>query len=196
MQAKQGPRALVILAPGAEEMEVTIVVDVLRRADVAVVLAGLDGVDPVTCSRGVRILPDAALARAAAEGPFDLIVLPGGSEGARRLAESKEVGRLLREQEEAKRAIGAICAAPVALIAHNVGAGRAMTCHPSVRDQVAGHALLRTSTVVEDGKLITSRGPGTSFDFALALVTELVGPKMAQELRKPMLLPEQASNPP
>ena len=53
-------RALVIMAQGSEEMETTITVDVLRRGGIDVVLAGLDGREPVECSRGVRIVPDVA----------------------------------------------------------------------------------------------------------------------------------------
>jgi 4-methyl-5(b-hydroxyethyl)-thiazole monophosphate biosynthesis len=34
---------------------------------------------------------------------------------------------------------------------------------------------LQAASVVEDGKLITSRGPGTAMDFALTLLERLVG---------------------
>ena len=71
------PKALVILANGAEEMEVTISTDVLRRAKIDVTLAGLDGDQPVTCSRGIKIVPDKSLDEAANEGPYDVVVLPG-----------------------------------------------------------------------------------------------------------------------
>ena len=184
-------RVLVVLAPGAEEMETVIVVDVLRRGELDVVLAGLDGDEPVTCSRGVTIVPDAALAQA--RGPFDAIVLPGGAEGARRLAASPAVGRLLREQETAQRTIAAICAAPAALATHGLGKGRTMTSHPSVRDAVAAHAHYADRDVVEDGPYVTSRGPGTAMAFALALVARLVGDKQAQALRAPMMLATTAS---
>jgi protein DJ-1 len=180
------PRVLVLLAEGAEEMEVTIIVDVLRRGGIEVVLAGVGGADPVTCSRGVRIMPDRALADT--RGLFDMVVLPGGMGGTERLCASEDVGRVLAEQQAAGRAIAAICAAPMALVRHSVGAGRALTSHPSVRAEVAAHGRYREDVVVEDGNLVTSRGPGTAFEFALALVAKLVGERAADGLRGPMVL--------
>lgn len=164
----------------------TITVDVLRRGDIEVVLAGLEGPDPVTCSRGVRLVPDRALADV--EGEFDVVALPGGAGGARRLAEAPAVGRLLRAHEAAGRTIAAICAAPIALAAHGVCAGRRFTSHPSVRDQVASHGVYVEEPVVEDGPLVTSRGPGTAFAFALALVARLRGSESAEAVRRPMML--------
>ncbi len=187
------PRALVLLADGAEEMEVTIAVDVLRRAEVDVVLAGVDGAGAVTCSRGVRLLPDAALSAVdgAADGAFDVVVLPGGVGGTDRLCASGAVGAVLAAHEGAGRDIAAICAAARALVVHGVGAGRALTSHPSVRAEVAGHgAYDDAARVVEDGPLITSRGPGTAFEFALALVARLRGTDVAAAVRAPMLLGE------
>ena len=92
----ESARVLVPIADGTEEMEFTIVVDVLRRADVDVVTAGVAGPDPVTCSRGVRIVPDIALD--AVTGDFDWIVLPGGGPGAAAFRESVRIGELLAAQ--------------------------------------------------------------------------------------------------
>jgi protein DJ-1 len=180
-------RALVIIAQGSEEMEATITVDVLRRGGVDVVLAGLDGAGPVTCSRGVRVVPDAALADVT--GPFDVVVLPGGNEGARRLAESPAVGDVLRAQEAAGRAAAAICAAPIALVKHGVYGGRKLTGYPTVHDVIRAHGDLVAQPVVEDHNLVTSQGPGTTFAFALSLVERLAGKGTADNVRKGMLLP-------
>lgn len=190
------PRALLLLADGAEEMEVTITADVLRRGGVEVVIAGLAGSDPVTCSRGVRLVPDIGL-DAAGEG-FDVVVLPGGMGGAEALAASTAVGGILRRQRRAGRTIAAICAAPIALVRHGIDAGERMTAHPSVREEVAGHGIFSAERVVivtvadqgaGAGRLITSQGPGTAFEFALALVDALRGRQVAAGLRAPMCLP-------
>jgi protein DJ-1 len=181
-------RALVVLAEGAEEMEVVVAVDVLRRAGVTVDLAGLDGPGVVTCSRGVRIAPDVALDQAA--GPYDVLVLPGGAGGTARLAESKAVGALLAAAEARGQLVAAICAAPLALAKHDVFRGRRMTCHPSVHEIVSAHAVLAHGSVVEDAGVVTAPGPGAAFDFALAVVEKLVGPAKAAEVAAPMMLPE------
>lgn len=184
------PRALVVLAEGAEEMEVTIIVDVLRRASVDVVLAGLDGEERVFCSRRVVISPDVSLARAGSD--HAALILPGGAGGARRLGDSQLVGDLLRTFSLTQRLVGAICAAPTALVKHGVFVGRRMTCHPSVRDIVWMHAeMARTGPVepvVEDRNLITGSGPGTSFRFALAIASRLVGPERVKGVTPPLML--------
>lgn len=184
--ADRTPRVLVLLAEGAEEIEVTITVDVLRRGGVDVVVAGLDGTAPVFCSRGVKLVPDAGLADVV--GPFDTIVLPGGLGGTEHLAASAAVGDLLREQVAAGRDIAAICAAPLALKRHGIGADQPMTCHPSVNDEVSSHGVLTAGRVVQASGLTTSMGPGTAFEFALSLVAQLVGEAEAAALRGPMIL--------
>lgn len=181
-------RALVLLAEGAEEMEAVICVDVLRRAGIEVVLAGLDGAAPVQCSRGVVIVPDAALGDVK-DQPFDVVVLPGGVGGADRLAASTEVGALLRERESRGAYVAAVCAAPAVLATHGVFAGRAMTSHPSVAEKLAEHARRNDDPVVHDGSLITSQGPGTSLLFALSIVDALCGHEKAQSVRSPMQIP-------
>lgn len=121
-------KALVILSPGAEEMETVISTDVLRRAKINVILAGLDSGDPVECSRNVRIVPDMSLDEAASKGPFDVVVLPGGLGGSKRLAASDKVKQVLQSQEAAGNIVAAVCAAPSALLAHGIAKVRAV-CH-------------------------------------------------------------------
>ena len=113
-------KALVILASGAEEMETVISTDVLRRAKINVILAGLDSAEPVECSRKVRIVPDMSLDEALTKGPFDVVVLPGGLGGSKQLAASDKVKQVLQTQETAGGFVAAVCAAPSALLAHGI----------------------------------------------------------------------------
>ena len=76
------PKALVIMAEGAEDMETVIVVNMLRRGNIEVTLASLSdhgSSSPVTCSRSIKIVPDCSLAEAWDGGKvkFDAVVLPG-----------------------------------------------------------------------------------------------------------------------
>ncbi len=188
MPATKAKQALVILAAGAEEMETVIPVDVMRRAGIRVTLAGLAGDGPVTCSRGVVLVPDESLEDAARKGPYDLVALPGGAAGAEALAASPLVREILSEQDEADRLIGAVCAGPKALEAAGVIRGRAFTCHPAVREELQGAGGWTSRPVVRDGNLITSQGPGTALSFALHLVEALLGREAAEKVARPMLV--------
>lgn len=181
------PRALVVLAEGAEESEAVIVIDILRRAGIETVVAGLNGEGPVLCSRKVRIMAETALS--AVSGRIDAIVLPGGAEGARRLASSEAVGELLRSGVSNGKLIAAICAAPLALVAHQVFAGKSMTCHPSVASRIAMHGKLIQQPVVEDGQLVTSQGLGTAILFAVTLVRRIMGDVRAAEVERGLTMP-------
>jgi protein DJ-1 len=185
------PTALVLVAQGTEEMEAVISIDVLRRGGIDVTVAGVDGTDPIRCSRGVVITPDVALD--GVDGDFDIVVLPGGAEGAQRLALSARVGDILRRQEQSGRLVGAICAAPIALEAHGVFEGRQLTSHPSVKEVLEDWGEYSEHPVVADGNLITSRGPGTAFPFALRIVGTLTDAQRMLEVRAPMMFPVQVS---
>lgn len=176
--------ALVVLAPGFEEIEAVSIIDVLRRAEVEVTVAGTEpGV--LTASRGVRIEPEALLSDLP-ETAWDLVVLPGGMGGALALKAHEGVGELLRNQADAGRWIGAICAAPLVLAHLDLLRDRAATCHPSVRDQVPAQRL-SDERVVVDGNIVTSQGPGTAIEFALTLVRLLRGPDVAAAVNVPLL---------
>lgn len=194
----RSPKALLLLASGAEEMETVIAIDVMRRGGVEVVVAGLEGNNSVVCSRQVRLVPDMALEELHADAhEFAAVVLPGGLGGAQAMAEHPLVGSWLQAMAKDQGVVGAICAAPLALVRHGFGAGRTMTSHPSVQDEVAGHGNYSEDPVVVDrsdaeGALVTGRGPGTAFPFALRLVAELQGAEVAAELVPPMMFPEGA----
>ncbi|PWG63424.1 DJ-1 family glyoxalase III [Sediminicurvatus halobius] len=171
--------ALVPIAPGSEELEAVTVIDLLRRAGVAVTVAGL-GDGPIEASRGVRLLPDRTLAEAATED-FDLVVLPGGGPGAQALAADPNLQTLLRRHAEAGAWLGAICAAPSILAGAGLLAGRSATSFPGWLDEVAD-VDYREDPVVVDGRIVTSRGPGTAMDFALRLIELVCGREKAEEV--------------
>ncbi|MDA0372768.1 MAG: DJ-1/PfpI family protein [Planctomycetota bacterium] len=181
------PRVLVPIADGSEEMEFTIVVDVLRRGGVEVVTAGLASPGlAVECSRGVRIVPDRALAEVV--GPFDAVVLVGGLGGADAFAASEMLRGAVVAHRAAGRLTAAVCAAPRVLLAYGLGAGSRMTSHPSVRTAFDGVSEWVDAPVVEDGMLVTSQGPGTSFAFALTLLRRLRGADVAQQVESGLML--------
>lgn len=165
-------KVLVPLAQGCEEIEAVTVIDILRRAGIEVVSAGLDD-QPVRASRGVMLVPDTTL-DAALQHSFDMIVLPGGQPGTNNLKADARVLKLVQLMAQQGKYVTAICAAPSVLATAGLLDGKQATCFPGALDAFP-QVIQRLDAVVEDGKLITSRGPGTAMDFALTLVERLTG---------------------
>ncbi|KAK3729558.1 hypothetical protein QZH41_010893 [Actinostola sp. cb2023] len=180
--------ALIILANGAEEMETVIIADVLRRGKVKTVIGGLSGSDTVQCSRQVMVKPDMSLDDAIKQGPYDAVILPGGLEGANNLSKSDKVKEILTDQYNRGGIVAAICAGPTVFVAHNIGTGNTVTSYPSLKDKMKGYKYSE-DRVVRDKNMITSQGPGTSFDFGIELVRAVRGDDgEADKLAGPMLL--------
>ncbi len=177
-------KVLLILAPGYEELEAVTVVDILRRAGIDVIIAGLEQ-GPVPSARDVKIVPDALLDDIVEES-FDLIVLPGGIDSTQRLAKDKKVEKLLKKQLEQGKGIGAICAAPTVLDKSGLASGKKLTCHPICQKDIT-QASLSNDKVVQDGAIITSQAPGTAMEFAFKLVEFLEGPEKVAEVNKGVL---------
>ncbi len=169
-------RVLVPIADGSEELEAVTLIDLFRRAEFDVVVAGLSP-GPVTCSRGVVIQPDAEL-DAVAEDTFDLVVLPGGAAGAQRMAGDRRLEQLLERHRAADGWTAAICAAPGVLAAQGLLSGRRATAFPGALE--AWGETSSGGAVEFDGRVATSRGPGTAMDFALDLIEALA----TRELRE------------
>ncbi|MDP9197606.1 MAG: DJ-1/PfpI family protein [Pseudomonadota bacterium] len=172
-------RVLVPLAEGFEELEAVTIIDVLRRAGIDVVVASL-GDSPVAGSHGIRIAADTPLG-ALAEQQFDMIALPGGMPGAEHLKKDARIAELVNRLRGEGKPVAAICAAPMVLAAAGVLDGRRATSYPGFLKDAERTTVVDEPVVSDDG-IITSRGPGTALDFALALVAELAGADVRNEV--------------
>ncbi len=179
------PKVLIPLADGFEEVEAVALVDVLRRAGIEVVTAGLHS-GPVVSARGIKVIPDAAIDGVSADD-FDMIVLPGGQPGSDNLNADERVRALIKDFYGKGKLTGAICAAPYVLANTGILAGKHVTAFPSYSDKL-GTALYEESSVVEDGNILTSRGPGTALCFGLAIAEKLAGKEKARSIKEAMLL--------
>jgi len=182
-------RVIIPFAEGFEEIECLSVVDVLRRADVEVCLTALDGLVVVGRSQ-VAVQADATLDDVM-EQAWDMVVLPGGLPNAFTLRDDGRVQTLVRRLAYAGKEVAAICAAPVALAAYGVVGGGRITSYPGCDVEIARHdpqAVYCDDAVVEDGYLITSRGPGTAIAFALRLVARLCGEERADAVKRELLV--------
>ena len=181
-------KVLVPFTTGVEEIECVAVVDILRRADIEVCLASPDG-GTVTGRSGITIAADAVLSDVMNEG-WDMVVLPGGLPNARLLRDDANVKAVVERLREQRKLIAAICAAPTALAAYGITAGRRVTSCPACQqemEQLAPSSLYSDAAVVEDDFLITSRGAGTAVAFALRLVVRLCGEEKAEEIRESII---------
>jgi 4-methyl-5(b-hydroxyethyl)-thiazole monophosphate biosynthesis len=177
---------LVPLAEGFEEVEAIAVIDVLRRAELDVTVAGLRP-GFVKGSHGIAVQPDADLGQLDL-ARFTVIVLPGGMPGTRNLMKDERVLGLVRRLKAEGRTTAAICAAPLVLRAAGVLGDAPITSHPSVRDELGDAVLRGDARVLTSGSIVTSQGPGTALEFALALVERFAGAAEARRLASSMLV--------
>jgi len=176
-------KVLVVLAPGFEEIEALVPVDILRRAGAEVTVAGT-APGPIAGRSRISVVPDTTLDRAG-EG-FDMLVLPGGAPGTENLGKDERVCAVVKKMAEEGKLIAAICAAPTVLSALGVSRGRTVTSHPSVRARLLNEKI-SDERVVVDANLMTSQGPGTAMEFAFSLVEKLFGKEKAIEVNKGVL---------
>ncbi len=180
------PKVVVLLADGFEEMEAVVVIDILRRASIETVVAGLhDGA--IESSRKIRVLPDTTVDSIRA-ADFDMIYLPGGQPGTNNLKADPRVKRLLGDFQSSGKRIGAICAAPTVLAAAGLLENKRVTSFPAEKDNL-GNVVYLEDPVVIDGNILTSRGAGTASEAGFAIVSLLVDPAAAEKIRKAMQFP-------
>lgn len=193
------PKAIVFLAQGAEEMEFAIAYDVLVRGGVDVSsvyvpeqgkpAAPTDGY--VIGSRGIKLGYDTTLeafTRSGQADSADAYIIPGGAGGANILSNDQTVLKILRTAHEAGKVVGMVCAGSLAALSAQIGLKGPITSHPSVKDKLASDYEYQDVPVAVSKNLVTSRGPGTSFLFALTLVEKLMGSEKRKEIAAPMML--------
>ncbi len=176
-------QTVVLLAEGFEEIEALAVVDVLRRL----------GIGCAMCSTGSLVVKGAHGIAVSADATFDkmdfsaceMVILPGGMPGTTNLRADGRVVSLIRQFDQAKKRISAICAAPIVLKEAGITAGRTLTSFPGYGNEFAGSRYVE-DRVVQDGNLITSRGPGTALEFAFKIAENLTDKAAVDRLRRSM----------
>lgn len=176
-------KILLPLANGFEEIEAVALADTLRRGDIEVVIAGVDG-EILKGAHGIKIVSDCHISSVKASD-FDMILLPGGYGGTMTLAENSTVQSLIKEFDSLGKSVAAICAAPIALDRAGVLKDE-YTCYPGVPDAIKSSKFIEKS-IVESGNILTSRGPGTAICFGIYIVEKLMGKETAEAVKKEML---------
>jgi len=176
-------KILIPLADGFQEIEAITIIDVLRSAGIEVDTVSLMG-SVVTGGHGVKIMADKKISDIEIE-KYDGIVLPGGSQGVANLAKSSQLKEFLGKMNEKEKLIAAICAAPMLLSRYHLLDKRRATIYPGMERELP---YPRDEKVVVDGNIITSQAPGTSMEFALAIVEKLLGEEKVLELKEQLVV--------
>ncbi len=175
-------KVLVIVTNGTEDIEATVPIDLFRRANFEVVVAGEKEI--VTFARGMKVIPDILFDKIPNESNYDLIFIPGGAKGVENLLQNEKLKELLERQKSKDGWISAICAAPLLLDKFEIIPPNAkITSHPSIKDKFNKYNY-RDEEVVIFEKIITSRGAGTSIPLALKIIQLLASKELSDKIAR------------
>lgn len=178
-------KVYIFLADGFEDIEGLTVVDLMRRAGITISTVSIKETREVVTSHGITLYTD-ELFKNIDFSDGDMLVLPGGMPGTLNLGKYEPLTTLLKDFYEKGKKVAAICAAPSIFAGLGFLKGRRATSYPSFLDERSGAAITEDPVVV-DGNVTTSRGMGTAIDFALSLITQLLGEKEAEEIADSIL---------
>lgn len=178
------PQILVPLANGFEEIEAISIIDICRRGEINVIVAGV-GDNTIIGAHDIPVVADCLIDDVSTDN-LDMVVLPGGWGGTEALASNATVQSILKQMKQNDKHIGAICAAPYALNAAGV-LSENYTCYPSIENKIRTQGYDKNTDTVTDGKVITSQGVGTAICYALEIIKTLQGEEIAQKIKKEIL---------
>lgn len=198
------------LAPGFEEVEALAPLDLLRRAglkvttvavrdaayaatlqhyrDIGTSATNLWSKDSrlVTGAHGITVTAD--ITEAAFAGHLfqdfapEALILPGGMPGTTNLDASPLVESALELAAAKDAYLCAICAAPLVLGKRGYLVGKRATCYPGFESYLEGATV--GGKVIRDGKVITAAGMGVAQEFGFEIISALVSPEKAGEIRE------------
>jgi len=179
-------KVFLFLATGFEETEAVATIDILLRGGIEVISVSITQDYLVEGAHGISVKADKLFE----EVNFNegiMLVLPGGMPGASNLNAHENLKKYILEYVEKGKYVAAICAAPLVFGGLGILESKKATCYPSFESTLKG-AIVSEDSVVQDGKIITGKGPGFVFDFGLKIVAELQGQVKADEVAKGLLL--------
>ena len=178
-------KALLFLATGFEEIEAMATSDILRRAEIDFSLVSITGNKAVVGAHQISVVADYLFEEADLTSA-DMLVLPGGMPGAANLNAHEGLKDLILEYDKQGKYLAAICAAPLVFGGLGLLQGKKAICYPGFEGQLTG-ATIEDQPVVQDGNIITGKGPALACQFGLKLISVLCGQKKVEELKKALL---------
>ncbi len=175
-----------LIAPGFEEIEASTIIDILRRCNVEVTMAGLK-TDIVEGAHKIGFKVDKSIEEVYVKD-FDAVICPGGAPGYENLRKDRRVLSMIKEAFNSNKLVAAICASPAVLSDAGILEGKSCTIYPGMEEEIRkGGGKLKRGLVVVDGNIITSKGPATALPFALKIAERLVGKEIAKKVWKETL---------
>jgi len=145
-------------------------------------LARKDG--PVTCAKGLRVLPDETWETAP---PLDVLVYPGGRGTPKELTD-EAVLDWIRGHARSGALVTSVCTGSLVLAAAGLLDGKPATTHwqslellPTLGTEVE---VRPDDRFVDTGAVITAAGVSAGIDMAPHLVARLHSPERAREVRR------------
>ncbi|WP_256849654.1 DJ-1/PfpI family protein [Pantoea sp. Fr-CA_6] len=163
-----------LLAPGFEEAEAIITLDILSRLGVQVTTLACQPYREVNSYHHVKVVADELL-EANRDRLFDAVIVPGGPDGSKNLAANAAVIDFIRRHDEAGRLVCPICSAAARVMApQGLLRGRRYVSSGTSSEGVTDGVYVNAS-VVKDGNLLSGQDLGAAFDFAFAIAFILTG---------------------
>ena len=175
-------KAYEFLANGFEDIEALAPVDILRRGGVEVKTVSISNSLMVKSANGITVKVDDFF-------DADILMLPGGMPGAANLNLHEGLRKLLVEQNEKGKRLGAICAAPMVLGSVGVLRGKHATCYPGFEKRLTGAEYTGELCTI-DGNITTGKGPAAAFIYGFAILEQLTSAAIAKDVKDGMLVSE------
>jgi len=139
---------------------------------------------PVTCAKGLRVLPDETWETAP---PLDVLVYPGGR-GTRRELQDEAVLDWIRDLAAGDTVVASVCTGSLVLAAAGLVDGKPATTHwgslellPTLGREIE---VRPDDRFVDNGNILTAAGVSAGIDMALHLVARLHSIERAREVRR------------
>ena len=183
-------KVLFACSKGTESAEFSVPYDILKRAGADLTIAKVPENDKDTekcfeTAHGLKIMADKTIEEVK-NNTYDMIVCPGGLPNARILGKNKTLIEMIKKQKKEGRWYCAICASPFEVFEQNgILEGEVGTGYPGY-GKFKNESKLNEKVVVSN-KCVTSRGPGTAFEFGYCLSELLFGKDKREQLQKEMV---------
>ena len=173
-------------AEGFEETEAISPLDLLRRAGIPVVTAGV-GSTAVRGSHGITVTCDTEASRVS---PNEIagVILPGGMPGTLNLEASPEVIAAVKYAAANNLPVCAICAAPMILGKLGLLRGKRAVCFPGFEKYLEGATVTRARAETDEN-VVTAVGMGAAVEFGLAIIRLIQGDAAAEKMRQSVIAP-------